>query len=197
MVFEFNEVMSFAKEYIKGKNIPIDKILISGLRIRISNPDWKDVNSIAICREAFFVDGDSICSEVCCFCWSGGMIDLRIYSPDEYKLPDCKDFLYTEEPENGYYSKEDWVFFQYKKNLTPDDDLLFSHIFMEGDTLCISDYYFLDFKKRVLSDSDPVTSVVTDLMTLTDKPIKDIYILHKPVEPRYHLFDDGEIRIVI
>lgn len=200
MLFKYDEVISFAKEYIKSKNIPLDKVLEKG--IRIENPSkeselFVNVRSISLPGEAFFVDGDVLCSDIEVFQWSKGVYDIRVFVPDEYYFPDCKEFLYPYARVNGYSSKDDWNFFNCSLNCSLEEDTLFLKIYMDRDSLVCTNYKFLDFTTKVLTSEDQETLWVSELMSLTNKSIKDVYILNTCISPRYYVCDGDEIRLVL
>lgn len=201
MQFSYEEVLSFAKEYIKSENIPIEKVLTEGLRI--DNPGQKstrfeNIRSIGIPSASFFVDSRFLCSDVIEFEWDENLVDLRIYTPDNLYFPDWKEYLYMEEKVKGYLSSKDWQEIHYKNNIKLEKDVLLCKIYMDEDNLMYASYGEATFSAFAMKASDGwVVALVSELMDILSKPIKDIYILNTHTASRIHRCEDGEYRVVL
>lgn len=198
--FVYEDVIQFAKEYIKLNNIPMEKVLSQG--IRISNPVNNDkryagVRSIDIAGPAFYAQGRSVCSDLLSFEWQKGICDLRIYSPDYSEFPDCKLFMYTEEYVNGYSTREEWLETSYKCISLPDEVILM-RLYMEDNTLVSSECKLNDCRTQVVKPESGVANFLSDLMRFVKKPIKEAVILNTSrTNLRMHRCNDGEFVIVL
>ena len=198
--FVYEDVIQFAKEYIKSNNIPMEKVLPQG--IRISNPVNNDerfagVRSIEIAGPAFYAQGKSVCSDLLSFEWQKGICDLRIYSPDYSEFPDCRLFMYTEEYVKGYLTREEWLETPYKYISLPDEVIL-KRLYMDNNTLVSSECMLNDCRTQIVEPGSGIANFLSDLMRFVKNPIKEAVILNtSKTNLRMHRCNDGEYVIVL
>lgn len=198
--FVYEDVIQFAKEYIKSNNIPMEKVLLQG--IRISNPVNNDerfagVRSIEIAGPAFYAQGKSVCSDLLSFEWQKGICDLRIYSPDYSEFPDCRSFMYTEEYVKGYLTREEWLETPYRYVSLPDEVILM-RLYMDNNTLVSSECMLNDCMTQIVKPGSGIANFLSDLMRFVKNPIKEAVILNtSKTNLRMHRCNDGEYVIVL
>ena len=198
--FEYNSIIQFAKEYINIKNIPLEKVLTSGIRIDSPgdiNKDYKNVRSIFIAGEAFFVNGNSICSKLNIFEWSKGLFDLRIYSPDYLEFPDCKTFMYLSKKVRGYSCKEDWSVFSYDNTLTFSEGIILVRFYMLKDSLICSKCRLDSCETTIINSKSKYVSYISNIMNFIGKPVKEIIVLSSSNMARLRKCNDGEYMVVL
>ena len=198
--FKYDDVISFAKEYIKLNSISMSEVLSKG--IRIDNPgtlseEYKNIRSIFISGAAFFSGGKVVCSDLLEFEWQKDKYDLRIYSPNYLEFPNCSSFLYTEEYVKGYLTREEWLETPYRHVSLPDDVVLL-RLYMEKDLLVCSECMLDDCRTQVVKPKSGTANFLSDLMNFVKRPIKEAIILNTSnTNLRMHRCNDGEYLVVL
>ena len=198
--FVYEDVVQFAKEYIKLNNIQMEKVLSEGIKI----PDpgnvekkYENVRSINIAGPAFYVQGRLICSDLLSFEWKKGKYDLRIYSPDYSEFPNCRSFMYTEEKIKGYSTKEEWLETPYRR-LRLSNDVILLRLYMYENTLVSSECMPSDCRTQIVNPGSEITNFLSDIMGFVKKPIKEVIIFNTSMASlRMHRCNDGEYLIVL